>query len=308
MPFILPVGIVIGSRGSDSGGTSTSIDGAPDQCAAGTGPMTKSSLRRSAGMVAAVVTSALAVGLGGAPALADSRDHYVALGDSYSSGVGTARFDPASGACRRSPLSYPHRWADAHPEDTFADVSCSAADIRNVRDQAAALRPDTDFATLTVGGNDDGFALIMNICVRGNNFLCRIATGAASAYAKVVISRKLNHLYADLRSKAPRAQIVVLSYPHLLAATGTCGSLNISSSKRTSMNKSIDVLDSVIRDRARQNGLQVLDLRTVFSGHEACSARPWIRAYSRADSDEAFHPNAAGHAAIYRAIAKVRAG
>jgi hypothetical protein len=83
--------------------------------------------------------------------------------------------------------------------------------------------------------------------------------------------------------------------------------LNISASKRTSMNRSIDVLDAVIRDRARENDLDFLDLRTVFAGHEACSADPWINAYTSANSTEAFHPNAAGHAAIHRAITESRA-
>jgi lysophospholipase L1-like esterase len=269
--------------------------------------MMKSRFSRPAVFVAAFVASVLGVGLLGAPARADTRDRYVALGDSYSSGVGTARFDPASGACRRSPLGYPQRWADAHPDDIFTNVSCSAAHINDVRDQAAALSADTDLVTLTVGGNDDGFALIMNICIRGNNIVCRIATTSASVYTRLFISRRLDHLYADLRSKAPRARILVLSYPHLLASTGSCESLNISTSKRTSMNRSIDVLDAVIRDRAREHNLDVLDLRTVFAGHEACSANPWINAYSGANSDEAFHPNAAGHAAIHRAITESRA-
>jgi lysophospholipase L1-like esterase len=268
--------------------------------------MMKTIFRRPAVIVAALLSSVLGVGLIGAPAQADTRDRYVALGDSYSSGVGTARFDPASGACRRSPLGYPQRWADTHPDYIFVNASCSAADIGNVRDQAEALRADTDFVTLTVGGNDDGFALILNICIRGSNFVCRIATSAASAYTRLIISRKLDNLYADLRSRAPRAQILVLTYPHLLTGTGSCDSLKISKSKRTSMNRSIDVMDSVIRDRARENDIDVLDLRTVFAGHEACSARPWINGYTRANSSEAFHPNAAGHAAIHNAVARVR--
>jgi cytochrome c5 len=36
---------------------------------------------------------------------------YVALGDSYSSGAGTGVYDAVSGACHRSPLSYPPLWS-----------------------------------------------------------------------------------------------------------------------------------------------------------------------------------------------------
>lgn len=62
------------------------------------------------------VTSALA--LTGASAAASAQlstaTGYVALGDSYSSGVGAGSYDSASGSCKRSAKSYPALWAAAH--------------------------------------------------------------------------------------------------------------------------------------------------------------------------------------------------
>ncbi|HZE00246.1 MAG TPA: lipase, partial [Pseudonocardiaceae bacterium] len=49
---------------------------------------------------------------------------YVALGDSYSSGVGTGVYDPTSGPCARSPLSYPPLWVAEHHPASFGFVAC----------------------------------------------------------------------------------------------------------------------------------------------------------------------------------------
>src|SRR5919112_2718902 len=57
---------------------------------------------------------------------------YVALGDSYSSGVGTGVYDSASGACARSPLSYPPLWAAEHRPASFGFVACSGAKTADV--------------------------------------------------------------------------------------------------------------------------------------------------------------------------------
>lgn len=62
------------------------------------------------------VTTALA--LTGASAAASAQlptaTGYVALGDSYSSGVGAGSYDSASGSCKRSTKAYPALWAAAH--------------------------------------------------------------------------------------------------------------------------------------------------------------------------------------------------
>src|SRR5262245_61624710 len=63
-------------------------------------------------------------------AAADVR--YVALGDSYSSGLGTGNYDPASGACKRSPNAYPAMWASSHSTASFTFAACSGATTTDV--------------------------------------------------------------------------------------------------------------------------------------------------------------------------------
>jgi hypothetical protein len=56
-------------------------------------------------LAAAVVGCVLALVLGASPAQAATSVRYVALGDSYSSGVGSGSYTASSGSCLRSTLA-----------------------------------------------------------------------------------------------------------------------------------------------------------------------------------------------------------
>ncbi len=89
---------------------------------------------RSSRMLAISVT-ALAMGLAagitvtGIPAQAASAVNYVALGDSYSPGVGAGS---TSGSCGQSPNAYPALWATANSPASFTFAACSGATTRDV--------------------------------------------------------------------------------------------------------------------------------------------------------------------------------
>src|SRR5919204_6586664 len=90
-----------------------------------------------------------------APASAATPIRYVAMGDSYSSGVGTRDYFPDSGSCLRGPKAYPQLWADEHHVATFDFVACSGATTDDVNsNQISSLSSDTTLATISVGGND----------------------------------------------------------------------------------------------------------------------------------------------------------
>lgn len=84
--------------------------------------------------ITAYVTSilfAVGVALTGATAAQASEQAaatgYVALGDSYSSGVGAGSYDSSSGSCKRSTKAYPALWAAAHSPSSFSFTACSGA-------------------------------------------------------------------------------------------------------------------------------------------------------------------------------------
>src|SRR5882757_565247 len=127
--------------------------------------------RLTSAVSALVLTSVLALfGTGSAHA---AGPRYVALGDSYSSGVGAGSYDSASGSCDRSTKAYPALWAAAHSPASFAFTACSGAKTADVvRSQLGPVNSSTGLISVTVGGNDAGFADVMTTCVLGSTTTC----------------------------------------------------------------------------------------------------------------------------------------
>ena len=107
-----------------------------------------------------VVTTAAA-----APASA-ATPNYVALGDSYSSGVGSGSYISSSGNCLRSTKAYSALWAAAHSPSSYASVACSGATTNDViNNQVGTLSASTSLVSITIGGNDVGFSSVLENCV-----------------------------------------------------------------------------------------------------------------------------------------------
>src|ERR1700722_18735626 len=105
-----------------------------------------------------------------APPAAPAAAHYVALGDSCSSGVGAG---DTSGSCGRSPNAYPSLWATANSVASFTFAACSGATTAGViSGQLSSLNATTTVVSITVGGNDAGFSAVMETCVLGSTSAC----------------------------------------------------------------------------------------------------------------------------------------
>ncbi|WP_327315614.1 SGNH/GDSL hydrolase family protein [Streptomyces sp. NBC_01235] len=255
-------------------------------------------------LTSTVVTGLMAfagmAGMMSTPAQAAGELEYVALGDSYTSGVGAGYYDSASGDCRRSTINYPAQWAAAHSDFTLKDVSCSGATIADVRsNQLSALSAETDLVTLTVGGNDAQFATVAQDCLAKSDSYCRTATDWMSYYAKNQLVTELAGLYKDIKAKAPGAAFVVLGYPQTISSTGTCPVIDLSSAKRTAMNGLADALAEGTKAAAAKEPAFFVDMRDTFKGHGACGSDPWINDLT--DASSVFHPNLAGYMAGYAA-------
>src|SRR6267143_709118 len=100
-----------------------------------------------------VVLAALAV-----PASAAAQPPYVALGDSYSSGVGTRVYYNDGTSCQRSPDAYAPLIASQRGY-ALNFQACSGAKTTDVNNnQLGPLASTTNLATITIGGNDAGFS------------------------------------------------------------------------------------------------------------------------------------------------------
>lgn len=248
--------------------------------------------------LAAVATAAVtAAVVGGAGAASASTPVYAALGDSYSSGVGTNNYTASSGACDRSPQSYAQLWATGHGVTSFDFAACSGATTTDVlNSQLGGLSAATTLVSITIGGNDVGFATVMTDCNLSGDSACLAEIQSSEATAQNALPAKLDATYTAIRQHAPNASVVVLDYPHLFQ-TGSCLT-TLDSTKRTALNQAADLLDGVIQAAVGRAGFTFADARSRFSGHGVCGNPAWINDVTWPISDS-YHPKAAGYASGY---------
>ncbi|MGH3856474.1 MAG: SGNH/GDSL hydrolase family protein [Pseudonocardiaceae bacterium] len=264
-----------------------------------------SGTRRLSLCAAAVVGMVVTAAPGAASAATASQapfpypEDYAALGDSYSSGFGTGVYDPASGACDRSPLSYPSLWVAEHHPASFEFAACSGAETADVlATQISALRPGTNLVTITIGGNDTGFSTVLQICTAASSDrTCDAAVDAAETFARFVLPARLARTYGAIRRAAPRAHVIVLGYPRLFDLAPSCFDPFVpNQARRAKINHGGDVLDGVISDIAsRQSGFSFADVRGRFAGHGVCSAEPWINGPIVPTTVGPYHPTQTGY-------------
>lgn len=223
---------------------------------------------------------------------------YVALGDSYSSGTGAGSY--TGGACKRSVNAYPQRWANAMAPSAFTFAACSGARTSDVRNgQLGSVTADTALVTISIGGNDAGFADVMITCNTSSDSTCVARNNTAQNYARNTLPGLLDGVYGAIRSRAPSAQVVVVGYPRMYRLGGSCV-VGLSDTKRAAINTSADVLAQVTAGRAAAFGFRFLDARAAFSGHEICATRPyWLHSVNFSALDESYHPTATGQGSGY---------
>lgn len=238
---------------------------------------------------------ALCVGVLVPAASAAAAPQYVALGDSYSSGVGTRVFYSEEGGCDRSPDAYGPKIATALGY-TLSFQACSGAKTTEVDSkQLGTLSSTTSLVTITIGGNDAGFSEVMLNCAL-YYFTCGSAISEADSFIKNKLPALLETTYSDIRAKATSAKVIVLGYPHLFTTSGeTCNVNFLTSSHEKEINKSADLLDEVIAARAAAHKFTFVDPRNAFLNHEICSSSEWLNGQSDPLS-ESYHPNVSGQA------------
>ncbi|MEV5880573.1 SGNH/GDSL hydrolase family protein [Streptomyces sp. NPDC052101] len=233
----------------------------------------------------------------GAPATAAT--DYVALGDSYSAGVGSGDYLPGLAGCKRSSRAYPVLWARAHGATAFAFPACNGAQAKDVLSgQLGPLSPRTRLVTLTVGGSDSGFAGTMATCALGGTSRCLDAVAHARTTMDGPLVHDLDRLYSAIRNRAPAAHVVVLGYPRFYHLRGTC-EVGLQDRARAAVNDGVDHLDAVIARRAAAHGFTFADVRAAFADHEICSRSPWLRGVDIPVVTESYHPTAPGQALGY---------
>lgn len=240
----------------------------------------------------------------GATALAVPPAHaagpsYVALGDSYSSGVGTRSYLSDGTSCQRSVYAYPSLIAAARAY-TLNFRACSGAKVADVTNtQLSALTASTSYVTISVGGNDAGFSGVLTTCAQpGWLSNCNGAVDKAQATINNTLPASIGKLYASIRSKAPNAKVVVAGYPRIFNGED-CNALTwFSPSEETRLNQTANLLNSKLSAAATAAGFGWANPTSAFIGHAVCDSPEWLNGLSIPIS-ESYHPNRTGHASGY---------
>ena len=247
---------------------------------------------------------------------------YVALGDSYTAAPLVPTTDPAGG-CLRSQGNYPQLVAAALG-DELDDVSCVGATsssmigVQRLPDgsvnepQFDALGRGTDLVTLGIGGNDVGlFTTLLGTCTplarqdpTGSPCTDRLA-GTPQDLLDAVddVAPRIEAVVAGVRDRAPRAQVVVVTYPQLVPASGSCEELPLATGDYAYAREVIAALSTAIARGARAAGADVVDALRLSRGHDVCSDEPWVNG---AETDPAralaLHPFAEEQQAVADAV------
>jgi lysophospholipase L1-like esterase len=173
--------------------------------------------------------------------------------------------------------------------------------------------------TLTMGGNDVGFADKINMCATPitTELTCRAALPEGrSALATQIRSQydKLKSLYEELYSSSgSAAKIYILGYPKFIngSSGASCG-LNIGAlnqDERKMIDESVGYMNDVIEKAARAAGVKYVDIENSLESHRLCDGEEKyvtgitnIFGWNGNERQESFHPNAKGNHAMAMAV------
>ena len=224
---------------------------------------------------------------------------YVALGDSYSSGVGTRSYINDGSNCQRSTYAYPSLLA-AQKGYTLNFRACSGATVADVTNsQLSALSSATRYVTISVGGNDAGFADVLTECaLPGWASNCNGAINGAQNIINNTLPSRLSTLYAGIRSRATVAKVVVVGYPRIFMGEDCNAFTWFSPAEETRLNQTADLLNSKLSAAAGAQGFSFANPTSRFIGHAVCDNPEWLNGLSNPIS-ESYHPNRTGHSSGY---------
>lgn len=182
-----------------------------------------------------------------------------------------------------------------------------------------------DYVTLTLGGNDAGFANVITDAVLGSTYLNisgladRLNNTWNKFYQAGGIRDSLRKAYQDIAAKAgPQARIIVAGYPQLLSENGN--GIFISRDEAAMINTAVSNFNNEIENlvtscKASDMKICFVSVEEAFKGHGAYSDDPYINNVIFAAKPEdlkdiqitsaySIHPNYSGARAYAECVQK----
>jgi len=191
------------------------------------------------------------------------------------------------------------------------------ADVVGPPGQLASVDPASDLVTVTVGGNDVGFASVVGECVAGADPCSHLDADVEAALGR--LGPTLEAAYRQIRARAPSARVLVVGYPQVVADPakvdlGSCPAVGtilptrrITADDARWLRQKGDRLSEVIGRAAKAAGASYVDVSSDFAGHEACAPDSWLTGVVLNDLKSSFHPTVAGQAELARLVTRALA-
>jgi len=185
------------------------------------------------------------------------------------------------------------------------------------------IQGDVDYVTLSIGGNDVGFADVVTTCAVNCVYLHWGATAKLEDQLNDTwagfdtVKANIKKAYEDVRDAAgSQAAIIVAGYPQLLDPNGKGVVINKGEAQLVNKNVSRfnDEIEAIVTECSNAGmNIYFVDVEAAFSGHEAYSNSPWINKiiFSKQEQDlsdqgvgsaYSVHPNKQGAQAYARLV------
>ena len=273
--------------------------------------------RRALTAIATALAAAVVPLLASTAASAQSSVHYVALGDSYSSGLGAGSYLPASGSCDESTKAYPALWAGANQPASYVSETCAGATTSDViNSQVSALSAATTLVSITIGGNDVGYIPLLMAAALPHSLrrlpllgdrISELLDRQARDRALDAVFESLCAVGRTLRQRSARARIFFVDYLTILPPPGVPAE-PLSPSDADLGRHVAAALETMTADAAAATGCEVIRAAAAGREHHAWSVEPWTTLPARLGiplpgRPAPLHPNAAGMRAVADLIA-----
>lgn len=251
---------------------------------------------------------------------------YVALGDSYAAGPLIPLPSGQPVGCLRSNRNYPSLVAETLGVPDFRDGSCSGATTAELTAEQATplgtnppqldrLDADVELVSLTIGGNDIGFAEIVTECARRSptkpfGAACAefyTAGGQDQLAARIdAAAPKLAAALAAIADRAPDAEVLLVGYPTILpdSGPGCFPVVPYSEGDVAFLRATQKRLNAMLADEAKRAGATYVDTYTPTIGHDVCQPPgvKWVEGLVPTAPAAPVHPNGLGMAAMAVAV------
>ena len=175
-------------------------------------------------------------------------------------------------------------------------------------EQVPQIPKGADLVTVTVGGNDIGYAPVITACgLPGWLGNCHAAIDEALDTLRNELPGRLTTVYAAVKDQAPAARIVVTGYPLLFNGTDCNLFTFFTASEMARLNDATEKLNELIEAEADAAGVAFVAVARAFAGHAVCDRLPWINGLVLPVVNS-YHPNVVGHTAYAVLVAPALVG